>query len=299
MLLLRPFLLLVLVSALPATTAFAQALGTFRWQLQPYCNLITVNVTQQGAIYTLDGTDDRCGGGNQAGSAVGVAYLTPLGLVGFGISSVLPNGTPIHTEATISISSLSGTWRDSAGNSGTFVFTPGAAVPGAPRPIPSGGIAPASITNVQLALNSVNSSTIVDGTIRAADLADGPRAAFAGGNQLSINLTAVDTIVRSVTITVPAAGRVIVNASGYFEFANSATSDGGRCEITEGTTITFNQLILTSEIAVDSMDFAAFAGTRGFDVAAGSRTFNLVCDASAGTAAVADTNMTAIFVATP
>jgi hypothetical protein len=92
---------------------------------------------------------------------------------------------------------------------------------------------------------------------------------------------------------------VIVNASGYFNFSNAATSDGGRCEITAGTTITFNQLILTSEIAVDSIDFAAFAGTRGFDVAAGSHTFNLVCDASAGTAAVADTNMTALFVANP
>jgi hypothetical protein len=34
-------------------------LGTYRWQLQPFGNLITVNVTQHGAIYVLDGTDDR------------------------------------------------------------------------------------------------------------------------------------------------------------------------------------------------------------------------------------------------
>lgn len=43
--------------AVPAT---AQPLGTFRWQLQPYCNVLTLNVVQ-GGVYTLDGTDDRCG----------------------------------------------------------------------------------------------------------------------------------------------------------------------------------------------------------------------------------------------
>jgi len=105
----RTLALVVLCLALPTTTAFAQPLGSFRWQIQPYCNVLTVNVVQQGGIYTLDGTDDRCGGGNQPGSVVGIAYMTPLGLVGFGLTSVLPNGTPIHTEATISISSLNGT----------------------------------------------------------------------------------------------------------------------------------------------------------------------------------------------
>ena len=35
-----------------ASTAEAQSLGTFRWQLQPFCNVVTVNVTQQGAVYT-------------------------------------------------------------------------------------------------------------------------------------------------------------------------------------------------------------------------------------------------------
>ena len=139
----RMLVLLALGVALPAVSAQAQPIGSFRWQLQPYCNVITVNVTQQGDIYTLDGTDDRCGGGNQPASAIGIAYLTPLGLVGFGITSVLPNGTPVHTEATISIASLNGTWRDSGGNNGTFIFTPGAPVAGTPRPIPSGGIAPA------------------------------------------------------------------------------------------------------------------------------------------------------------
>jgi hypothetical protein len=156
------------------------ALGTFRWELQPFCNVIMVNVTQQGAIYVLDGTDDRCGNGNQSGSAVGIGYLTPQGLVGFGITTVLPGGTPVHTEATLSLSSLGGTWRDSAGNSGAFVFN--GALPGAtPRPIPSGGIPLASITNIHIANNAVTTANIVDASITSVDILDAPRAQFAGG----------------------------------------------------------------------------------------------------------------------
>ena len=42
----RPLFALLLAAAALATpqAAAAQALGTFRWQQQPYCNVITVNV---------------------------------------------------------------------------------------------------------------------------------------------------------------------------------------------------------------------------------------------------------------
>ena len=43
-------------AALTTSAADAQSLGTFRWQLQPFCNVVTVNVIQQGAVYTLDGS---------------------------------------------------------------------------------------------------------------------------------------------------------------------------------------------------------------------------------------------------
>jgi hypothetical protein len=36
----------------------------------------------------------------------------------------------------VSLATISGTWRDSAGNTGPFVLTPGATVPGSPRPSP-------------------------------------------------------------------------------------------------------------------------------------------------------------------
>jgi len=52
---------------LPVLPAAAQPLGSFRWQLQPYCNVVTVAVVQQGGQYQLDGTDDQCAAAQAAG----------------------------------------------------------------------------------------------------------------------------------------------------------------------------------------------------------------------------------------
>ena len=59
-------------SRLVGATAEAQPIGTFSWQLQPFCNVVTVTVTQQGGVYTLDGYDDQCGAPTVA-SVVGTA----------------------------------------------------------------------------------------------------------------------------------------------------------------------------------------------------------------------------------
>ena len=40
--------LATLAALIVAVAAEAQSLGTFRWQLQPYCNVITVTVVQDG-----------------------------------------------------------------------------------------------------------------------------------------------------------------------------------------------------------------------------------------------------------
>ena len=117
-----------LIAALPAA---AQPLGSFTWQLQPYCNRVTVNVTQNGAVYTLDGYDDQCGAAERA-TLVGLATPNLDGTIGFGLNAVTPGGAPVHVEAKISLLSLSGTWRDSAGNTGPFAF--GANTGGSPRP---------------------------------------------------------------------------------------------------------------------------------------------------------------------
>lgn len=116
--------------------ASAQPLGTFRWQQQPYCNVLTVQVVQSGNVFHLDGIDDQCGAATQA-SVVGLAFQNPSGSIGLGFTIVTsPGGTPLHLDATVSLPGASGTWRDSAGNTGAFALTAGAAVPGSPRPVP-------------------------------------------------------------------------------------------------------------------------------------------------------------------
>lgn len=119
-------------SMLLAATVGAQSLGTFRWQLQPFCNVVTVNVVQAGAVFTVDGFDDQCGASQRA-SLVGTATQNPDGTIGFGLHIVtVPGGAAVALDARISVASLGGVWTDSAGNSGTFIFNGNAG--GAPRP---------------------------------------------------------------------------------------------------------------------------------------------------------------------
>ena len=124
--------------------ADAQSLGTFRWQLQPYCNVLTVVVTQVGSVYRVEGTDDQCGAATSA-SVIGTAFQNPNGSIGFGLNVVAaPGGIAAPIDATIALATLSGTWRDSGGGSGTFAFTPGAGTGGSPRPAPTAAV-PAAI----------------------------------------------------------------------------------------------------------------------------------------------------------
>ena len=119
-----------------APAARAQPLGTFQWQLQPYCNVLTVNLTQQGAVYTVDGFDDQCGAPQRA-LLVGLATPNPDGTIGMGLNIVTaPGGRAVQVDARITLPSGSGSWTDSAGNAGTFAF--GAASAGSPRPLPQG-----------------------------------------------------------------------------------------------------------------------------------------------------------------
>lgn len=135
----RLIVIIALVAGAPTTDAAAQSLGTFRWQLQPFCNVVTVNVVQTGVVYTLDGFDDQCGAAQRA-PLVGTATPNPDGTIGFGLHVVtVPGGVSVNIDARISIATLSGTWSDSAGSTGAFAFN--ANTGGAPRPtpVPSGG----------------------------------------------------------------------------------------------------------------------------------------------------------------
>lgn len=97
----------ILTTVTLAPDAAAQPLGTFRWQLEPYCNVVTVAVTQNGAVYRLEGTDDQCGNGADAASVVGMAFPNADGTIGFGLTIVTtPGGEPLHVDAAITLATL-------------------------------------------------------------------------------------------------------------------------------------------------------------------------------------------------
>jgi hypothetical protein len=170
-----------LVASLGVTPAEAQGLGTFRWQLQPFCNVVSLVVVQQGATYALTGFDDQCGDGAAQSGAVGAAFLNPDGSIGMGLTIVTPGGPAAHVDVVIQLSSLSGTWRDADGNTGPFLFNPGTAT-GAPRPAPSGGggtPAPGTVTTESLAAGAVTTPKLADGAVNAVKLAPGAVGAAA------------------------------------------------------------------------------------------------------------------------
>ncbi len=178
----------LMAESLPAS---AQVIGTYSWQLQPYCNVITVTVTQQEGQYQLDGRDSDCASTTARSAVRGLAFLLPDGTLRLGFSVVAATlVAPIAIDAVINLTDYNGTWRDSAGNSGTFAFnastggssrpvvtglTPGSVTSGA---IADGGIgtaklADSAVTASKLANNAVGATTLSDGAVSAAKLAAG------------------------------------------------------------------------------------------------------------------------------
>lgn len=155
----------------PGVRGQGATLGTFRWQLLPFCNVVSLTVVQQGGQYHVDGTDDLCNAPRQA-SVVGRAFPNPDGSIGLGLTTVTTIGAaPVHIDARIALDTLSGPWTDSAGNGGTFTFRPGPATGGGPRPVPPGGIAPGSITSAHLAPGAVTAAQLAPGAITTAGIA--------------------------------------------------------------------------------------------------------------------------------
>jgi len=84
------------------------------------------------------------------------------------------------------------------------------------------------------------------------------------------------------------------DSSAYLEFT-SAADDFARCSITTGTSLDFSHASTASDSAT-SNNRAPYAATRAFTVPADGFTVNLVCDMFSGTATLADSSLTAIFV---
>ena len=85
-----------------ACAAVAQpVLGPLSWQLQPFCNVVTLTLTSGPAGFALDGTDNLCGASNKA-SAVGVASPRTRAAAASAASQRSPNTCRRRTARTVS-----------------------------------------------------------------------------------------------------------------------------------------------------------------------------------------------------
>lgn len=156
--------------------AEAQTVGTFQWQQLPYCNVFTMVVTQVGTSYRLEGTDDQCGASRRA-SALGVAFANPNGTIGMGITVVTnagnAGGTPLHLDISLTLATVSGSWRDNTGQTGAWTFAPAGSAGGSARPIPPLTLGSGVVTSTALATGAVTIDKLADGAVTTAKLADG------------------------------------------------------------------------------------------------------------------------------
>lgn len=156
--------------ALGSANAAAQPLGGFSWRLAPFCNVVTVHVTQRvtaaGPVYALTGLDDQCGATVRA-TVSGTATLGTDGAIGMGLSIVtVPRAIPVHVSVRLNLATLDGTWSDSVGNRGTFVpVTGGGSSSGPPRPLSATGLAPGSITREQIAPGAIGAAHLAPGIV--------------------------------------------------------------------------------------------------------------------------------------
>lgn len=258
-----------------AGAADAQVIGTFSWQTQPYCNVITVQVHQQGPLYQLTGSDNLCGTGTApvTGTAVPVG-----GAVVFGLTAALPSGRAAQISASISLATVSGTWADADGHTGTFAF--GANTAGAPRPTP----APATAITVAQFSPTVYAGTGVATTLARSDHDHDARyytRAEADAQRPEVVLSApppaptidFQSITRSVTTT--RAGRLHVQMS--------STVTGVTC--TAGTPLLY---VLLDGVPVPSSALLAgtfsgyLIGTTTSVIPAGAHTVGVGADCPTG-----------------
>lgn len=272
------------VLASPSLVA-AQSLGTFQWTLQPYCNVVTVSVTQQGAVYLLDGWDDQCGA-TQRAPVVGTGTLNPDGSISLGLNVVTsPAGGNLAVSARVTLPSASGAWTDSAGSSGAFTL---GAVPG-------GSARPAVVVGAS-AINPAQVQRRVTGTCPAGQFFTGVNedgtaaclAAASGGDITAVLAGAGLTGGASngdATLSVDFAGRGAASTaarSDHDHFVGSGSTAIGVDALLGATTGVNNtalgslalRSVATSGSNVGVGTSALLDATGGFNVAVGSESFN-------------------------
>ncbi len=296
-----------LLWALGVASAEAQSLGSFTWQLQPFCNKVAVTVTQNGGTYTVDGYDDQCGGVQRA-PLVGVATPNPDGSIGLGLAIVTaPGGRPVHVDARIALASLGGPWFDSAGNSGAFVFNGNAAGAARPAPtVPGTVLAVGSVPGTAIANGAIGTAQIATSAVSSAQTSNEPGISHAF-NAGAVNLPATATTVASTAMRVPANGFVKIEVSGNW-WNGGAGADIAECQLMKGALASFDfaePYFSLSDRNAASEGNTVFSAHRIVPVAVADnpvlitlgQPFRLVCEEVSGAVRIANVHISATYYA--
>ena len=136
---------------------------------------------------------------------------------------------------------------------------------------------------------AITSAKIADGSVTSLDILDEPGVAFdQGGVSYSVPATGADVVARTVTITTPAAGFILVNYGGYMDIGSHTAGVLGqlRASISETTALgpnsTWSLSTVGREVASGTVYGSTIARSFVYSKPAGTYTFNLVCDSFGG-----------------
>ena len=298
----------------------AQTIGTFTWQLAPFCNVLTFTVTLDGSAYRLTGFDDACGATPKV-PAAGSVSPNADGSFSFSIFSVTPDGRASHVTSRVVPGSFSGPWTDSGNASGTFQFGVPSPRPGSPRPVPllpASAIAPGAIGASQANLDELQRRVIgtcpasqfvqqinQDGSVTCGVTAGAgditavlPGLALTGGGAsgdvtlsvapLSINsLLLADSSVTGAKLDLPLA-RTASNAGDLFALTNSGTGRALAASATStGTAFQATHSGTGNAVAVNVTNVSS--GGRGISVTHAGGGFGVFASSAGGTGVEGDT----------
>lgn len=121
---------------------YAQTIGPYRWQLQPYGSVVNITFTPKGDQFEMSGFEEVCAGTLRRWPLTGHAVFQPDGRLMFGFTTINDQGRGLHTRAIIQLSDFNGFYADNAGNGGgalgaVFRFNPGPVCPLGPRTTPN------------------------------------------------------------------------------------------------------------------------------------------------------------------
>ncbi|MEO5989527.1 MAG: hypothetical protein ABIU54_11610 [Candidatus Eisenbacteria bacterium] len=136
---------------------------------------------------------------------------------------------------------------------------------------------------------AITSAKITDGSVTSLDILDEPGVAFDQGSiSYVVPATGADLVARTVTITTPAAGFILVNYGGYMDIGAHTLGVLGqlRASISETTALgpnsTWSLSTVGREVASGTVYGSTISRSFVYSKPAGTYTFYLVCDSFGG-----------------